>query len=106
MIEPLPQAPVITAAGHAIVLNGNGSVLVDGEERPLAPAPATLLRVLASQPGRVFSRAELLRLAWRGTTGDEHVVEVTIGRLRRALGPGAAAVQTVVKRGYRLAVDP
>ncbi|HEY7046935.1 MAG TPA: winged helix-turn-helix domain-containing protein [Jatrophihabitantaceae bacterium] len=36
---------------------------------------------------------------------DEHAVEVAIGRLRTALGD-ARIVQTVVKRGYRLAYEP
>jgi uroporphyrinogen-III synthase len=35
---------------------------------------------------------------------DEHAVETAVARLRAALGtPGL--VQTVVKRGYRLALD-
>lgn len=96
---------VLRAAGHTIVMRGR-QVVVDGERRHVAPAPAALLRALASHPGRVFSRAELLELAWRGAVEDEHVVEVTIGRLRTALGAAGAAIQTVVKRGYRLAVEP
>lgn len=96
---------MLVAAGHTIELRGP-RVLVDGVRRHVAPAPAALLRALASQPGRVFSRAELLELVWAGTVEDEHVAEVTVGRLRRALGPAAAAVRTVVKRGYRLAVEP
>lgn len=36
---------------------------------------------------------------------DEHAVEMAVARLRRGLGrPGI--VETVVKRGYRLACDP
>jgi DNA-binding response OmpR family regulator len=31
-------------------------------------------------------------------------VEVTVNRLRRKLGPGAAAVETTNRRGYRIAV--
>ncbi|MER6875175.1 uroporphyrinogen-III synthase, partial [Amycolatopsis sp. NPDC000673] len=34
-----------------------------------------------------------------------HAVETAIGRLRTSLG-GTGVVQTVVKRGYRLAVNP
>jgi len=58
----------------------------------------------------VVSRADLLRRVWasRGMgTGkrDEHAVEATIARLRTALGPNAALIKTVTKRGYRLAVE-
>jgi uroporphyrinogen-III synthase len=61
-----------------------------------------VLRALADAPGRVFSRAELLRALPRGA--DEHAVEMTITRLRAGLGV-SGVVQTVAKRGYRLAVD-
>ena len=107
LAEQLParRGRTVRAAGHELTLRGR-LVLVDGREVSLAPAPAAVLRALASEPGRVLSRAELLERAWGGEAADEHAVEVAIGRLRRALGPAARAVQTVVKRGYRLAVSP
>ncbi|HEY0804905.1 MAG TPA: winged helix-turn-helix domain-containing protein, partial [Pseudonocardiaceae bacterium] len=37
--------------------------------------------------------------------GEEHAVETAVARLRSALGE-PRLVQTVVKRGYRLATDP
>ena len=55
------------------------------------------------QHGRVLSRADLLRTAWRDEPADEHAVEMTVARLRTALGPAGRVVETVVKRGYRLA---
>jgi uroporphyrinogen-III synthase len=54
-------------------------------------------------PGRVLSRGELLQRAWRDEPADEHAVEMTVARLRAALGPAGKAIETVVKRGYRLA---
>jgi uroporphyrinogen-III synthase len=36
---------------------------------------------------------------------DEHAVEMAVARLRRGLGH-SGLVETVVKRGYRLACDP
>jgi len=41
---------------------------------------------------------------WVGES-DDHVVEVTIGRLRRRLGVAGALVGTVVRRGYRLTLN-
>jgi DNA-binding response OmpR family regulator len=78
------------------------AVLVDGELRVLPPNGMTLLRALARRPGRVVSRAELLA-ALPGKGNDEHAVETAVARLRAALGR-PKLVQTVVKRGYRLAV--
>jgi len=49
-------------------------------------------------------RSELLA-ALPGRGNDEHAVETAIARLRTALG-NPKLVQTVVKRGYRLALDP
>jgi uroporphyrinogen-III synthase len=61
-----------------------------------------ILRALASSPGRVLPRAELLAALPRGA--DEHAVEMAVARLRAALG-GSSFIQTVVKRGYRLRVE-
>ena len=85
------------------------AVLVDNEPRPVSPAPMAVLRALAEDPGRVLSRrvlAGVLRKhSGREDTVDVHAVETAVGRLRAALG-APNLVTTVVKRGYRLAVDP
>jgi uroporphyrinogen-III synthase len=67
-------------------------------------AGMAILRALARRPGRVVARAELLR-SLPGGSSDEHAVETAMARLRTALGE-PKLVQTVVKRGYRLALDP
>jgi uroporphyrinogen-III synthase len=69
---------------------------------PVPPAPMAALRLLAATPGRVRSRDELRRAITREATVDDHAVEMAVARLRAALGD-PAVVQTVVKRGYRLA---
>ncbi|MGI8816142.1 MAG: uroporphyrinogen-III synthase [Pseudonocardia sp.] len=94
------QLPV---AGHWLELRGH-AVLVDGVLRPIPPAGMALLRLLARRAGRVVTRADLLR-ALPGGGDDEHAVEMAVARLRAALGE-PRLVQTVVKRGYRLALDP
>ncbi|GAB3963611.1 uroporphyrinogen-III synthase [Plantactinospora veratri] len=102
IVDELPQRAIsVKVAGHLLTLRGHAAIL-DGELRPLAPAPMAVLRALASTPGRVMSRAALLRTLPRGA--DEHAVEMAVARLRAGLRtPGV--VQTVVKRGYRLPVD-
>jgi len=97
------RARRLPVAGHWLELRGH-AVLVDGVLRPVPPAGMALLRVLARRPGRVVTRAELLR-ALPGTSNDEHAVETAMTRLRSALGE-SRLVQTVVKRGYRLALAP
>ncbi|MEV6831784.1 uroporphyrinogen-III synthase [Amycolatopsis sp. NPDC051102] len=95
------RSPRLRAGGRSIELRGQAAI-VDGEWREVAPAPMALLRALAATPGRVVSRRELISALPGG--GEEHAVETAIGRLRTSLG-GGKVVQTVVKRGYRLAVD-
>jgi uroporphyrinogen-III synthase len=102
LVDELPRrSRTIRIAGTPVTLRGHAAV-VDGTLRPLAPAPMAVLRALADSPGRVLSRASLLRALPRGAT--EHAVEMAVVRLRAALG-GTWYVQTVVKRGYRLRVD-
>lgn len=95
--RPLP------VAGRQLQIRGH-AVVVDGELRPVPPAGMALLRLLARRPGWVVPRAELLR-ALPGAGRDEHAVETAMARLRSALG-ASGLIQTVVKRGYRLALDP
>jgi uroporphyrinogen-III synthase len=96
-VRPLPVAGCrVEIRGHAVV--------VDGELHAVPPAGMALLRALARRPGWVVARGELLRVL-PGAGKDEHAVETAIARLRVALG-APKLIQTVVKRGYRLALDP
>lgn len=106
VVEQLPQrrTKVVETGGHRLELRGH-SVLVDGEPVALTARQSGVLAALVEEGGRVLSRPELLRRAWREEAADEHAVEMTVARLRSALGPAGAVVQTVVKRGYRLAAS-
>ncbi|GAA2372326.1 uroporphyrinogen-III synthase [Nonomuraea africana] len=101
----LPEHSVtrLVAGGHELEIRGH-AVAVDGELKPLPPAPMAVLKRLADKPGHVVPRSELRTVLPGGATRDsaEHAVEMAVTRLRRALGPGGI-VETVVKRGYRLA---
>ncbi|MFD3479498.1 uroporphyrinogen-III synthase [Streptomyces sp. NPDC058695] len=97
------RARALPIAGHRVEIRGQ-AVLVDGDLHPVPPAGMSLLRSLSRRPGWVVPRAELLR-ALPGAGSDEHAVETAMARLRTALGT-PKLIQTVVKRGYRLALDP
>ncbi|MFF0560292.1 uroporphyrinogen-III synthase [Streptomyces sp. NPDC004266] len=104
LCKELPaRSRVLPVAGHRVEIRGH-AVLVDGGLRPVPPAGMALLGLLARRPGWVVSRADLLR-ALPGAGRDEHAVETAMARLRSALGT-PKLIQTVVKRGYRLALDP
>ncbi|MDF0528833.1 uroporphyrinogen-III synthase [Tsukamurella sp. 8F] len=99
--DELPRRrPDLAVAGHKLGIRATCAV-VDGEVRELSPNSLTLLKILAREPGAVVSRDVLLE-ALGGD--DPHVVEAAVARLRAALG-AKELVATVVKRGYRLAVE-
>jgi len=104
VVEELParRTRLVETGGHRLELRGH-VVLVDGRPVGLTARQTGVLAALVASGGRVLSRPDLLRTAWRDEVADEHAVEMTVARLRTALGPAGAVVQTVVKRGYRLA---
>ncbi|MGW4563290.1 uroporphyrinogen-III synthase [Streptomyces sp. NPDC004561] len=104
LCQELPgRSRALPLAGHRVEIRGH-AVLVDGALKPVPPAGMSLLRALSRRPGWVVARADLLR-ALPGSGRDEHAVETAMARLRTALG-APKLIQTVVKRGYRLALDP
>jgi DNA-binding response OmpR family regulator len=82
----------------------------DGRPVDLSALEFDLLVALASSPGRVYSRAQLLEKVWGyDFYGDERVVDVHIRSLRKALGDDAGAPQvigTVRGVGYKFLLGP
>jgi uroporphyrinogen-III synthase len=100
---PLLGSSTVQVAGHTIDIRGT-CVLVDGDIKLLSPSGMSVLRALAQRPGDVVARHDLLRVL-PGNSNDPHAVDTAVLRLRTALGD-KNIVATVVKRGYRLAIDP
>ena len=87
----------------SITLQGR-AVFVDGAPTVLGQRERSVLEVLLDAGGAVVPKSRLLRDIWGGAdVADDHAVEVAIGRLRRGLGRAGGVVQTVPRRGYRLA---
>jgi uroporphyrinogen-III synthase len=99
---PVLRSRSVQAAGHRVEIRGS-SVTVDGAVQPLSPTAMAILRALAHRPGVVVARRELLQ-SLPGSASDPHAVDTAVLRLRKALGDSRIVV-TVVKRGYRLAID-
>ena len=93
----------LSLAGHRLDLDDH-AVHLDGREVRIGTTSRALLHRLALDPGRVVSRDDLLVVLPSGGSAGGHAVEVAVSRLRTALGD-PRIVQTVVKRGYRLAID-
>jgi DNA-binding response OmpR family regulator len=81
-------------------------VFVDDEPVMLTRTEFDVLCALASRPGVVFSRRQLLESVWGDSwVGNDHLVDVHVGHLRRKLGDDPAApryVVTVRGVGYRM----
>jgi DNA-binding response OmpR family regulator len=77
-------------------------VTVSGSEVSLTPKEFDILECLASDPGRVVTRQEILETAWDAHWyGPTKVLDVHMASLRRKLGsPGL--IETVYGRGFRL----
>ncbi|MBN99149.1 MAG: DNA-binding response regulator [Acidimicrobiaceae bacterium] len=92
--------------GDLKILPDQGQVIVDKKAIHLTRTEFQLLIELASAPGRVFSRDELLERVWgRGYFGDGRLVDVHIRRLRKKIEPEDAKpryVITVRGFGYKL----
>jgi uroporphyrinogen-III synthase len=99
---PLLGSCNVKAAGHVVDIRGT-CALVDGSVKSLSGSGMAILRALARRPGDVVTRNDLLRVL-PGTSNDPHAVDTAVLRLRTALGD-KNIVGTVVKRGYRLALD-
>ena len=82
---------------------------VDGQAVELTPREFDLLYFFARQPGKVFSRLDLLNQVWGYQhDGYEHTVNTHINRLRTKIEKNPADPQrilTVWGRGYKLAED-
>lgn len=86
------------------------TVISEDSPREVTTLEFDLLAALASQPGRVFSRRQLLEAVWGWDfVGDERVVDVHIRNLRQALGDSATdpvVIGTVRGVGYRFLPEP
>ena len=63
-------------------------VCVNGENVRLSPKEFGILHLLTKEPGRVFSREDILAEVWKGESYVlDRTVDVHIARIRRKLGP-------------------
>ncbi|MDH5824750.1 winged helix-turn-helix domain-containing protein [Luteimonas sp. RD2P54] len=111
--DPPEPAPADRArVGEGLVCFSVREITMPGARRPrrVAPKALAVLRVLAEQPGRVVSRAELLDRVWPGTLPTDDVLTQAVTQLRKAFAAdageaGRSYIETIAKSGYRLVAD-
>jgi DNA-binding response OmpR family regulator len=92
--------------GDLIIRFPSREVTLAGDAVQLTPSEFKLLVVLAKEPGRVFTRLELIDEAFGyDFEGFERTIDVHIMNLRRKLEPESERpryIKTVYGVGYRL----
>jgi DNA-binding response OmpR family regulator len=105
--RPAEAAPAgVIRIADLVVDPARRSVSVGGDPVELTTLEFSIMEALGRDPGVVLTRQQLLDAAWgEDFVGDEHVLEVHVGNLRRKLGeePGSPRyLETVRGVGYRL----
>ncbi|MCD8004240.1 MAG: response regulator transcription factor [Oscillospiraceae bacterium] len=96
-------APGLLTCGALEMNEISHQVRVDGAPVELTLKEYALLRLLLQNPGRVFTRENLLQSVWDSDfVGETRTVDVHIATLRTKLGPAAGCIRTVRGVGYRL----
>ena len=105
-MTPAPAAPAASAApagaGRVTVDEERATIYKDGRPMDLTQREYDLIRFLASQPGKVFSREALMEHVWNyeGYVGDVRAVDVAVRRLREKIEDDPANPQFIkTKRG-------
>ncbi|HIT33937.1 MAG TPA: response regulator transcription factor [Candidatus Faecousia intestinigallinarum] len=79
------------------------TVTAKGQRVQLTLKEFELLRLFMSNPGRVFTRDQLINTIWETNyVGETRTVDVHIGTLRTKLGECGEYIQTVRGVGYRM----
>lgn len=95
-----PTAKELTL-GNLVIDFARKIVRIDGEDVRLSPKEFGILSMLARQPGRVFSRDEILAEVWHGESYVlDRTVDVHIARIRRKLGDEAYRLTNRQGYGY------
>jgi two-component system response regulator RegX3 len=81
-------------------------VSVDGEPVALSPSEYRLLAFLAEEPGRVFTRREIMQHLWQSTyVGDERACDAHVSTLRKKIERDPShpeRIVTIPAFGYKL----
>ncbi len=107
--ETAPRGPVEIKNGHLVLNFDRHEAFISGRPLSLTPVEFKLLGVLVKEPGRVFSRAQLIeKVLGYEFNGFDRTIDVHILNLRRKLEansdqPPPSFIKTVYGSGYKFA---
>ena len=100
---PVATPPVIQIGAINIEL-GTKSVTINGQSLPLTKKEFEILSLMAQNPGRIFSREDILNRVWQNDGYVlERTVDVHITRLRKKLGGYGKII--VNRSGYGYCIE-
>jgi DNA-binding response OmpR family regulator len=98
--DPVRRFGALAVDPHARELH------VDGRPVALTRTEFDILDALSAHPRQAFSRTQLIAAVWGDSwVGDEHLVDIHIGHIRRKLGDDPASprfIVTIRGVGYRM----
>lgn len=99
------EKPQLIRVGGLEMNLGEHSVTADGIRVQLTLKEFELLHTFMTNPGRAFTREQLLSSVWcEDFLGETRTVDVHVGTLRQKLGSCGKYIRTVRGVGYRLEV--
>lgn len=99
------EKPQLIRVGSLEMDLNEHSVTADGIRVQLTLKEFELLRTFMTNPGRAFTREQLLSSVWcEDFMGETRTVDVHVGTLRQKLGSCGKYIRTVRGVGYRLEV--
>ena len=103
---PEDREPPMRGFGDLVIDPVSRQVSVAGSPVELTRLEFDLLDALSARPRMAFTRRQLVEWVWGDNwVGDDHIVDVHVGHLRRKLGDDAQSsryVATVRGIGYRM----
>jgi len=95
--------------GNLLIEPLKGQVTDRAGSRHLPPKAVEVLLCLAREPGDLVTREDLLSAVWGSGHGSQEALSHAVSEIRHALGDHPDSpqyIQTLPRRGYRLAVHP
>ena len=97
----------VITCGDVLLDRTNRNVRIGNREIQLKRREMSLLEILASRPGRIFGKQELLdHLFGFDEAPDQNAIELYVARLRKKLEGAESRIVTVRGLGYKLVADP
>jgi two-component system alkaline phosphatase synthesis response regulator PhoP len=99
-IPVIEEESMVFQAGDIIIDREKYMVIIDGKEIQLARKEFELLSILATKPGRVFTREEILNRVWDDdVVVGERTIDVHIRKIREKTGTDH--IKTIKGVGYK-----